>query len=163
MNVWIIALIGATLMTMFACIKDVRALLWIACGVASFAFTTSWQLAQLPYYPAVCGLVDAFQCLLIYHVGKYRWEMLLWRVWQASLLLSIVRFFGWLGGSESLYISGLEAFNWMALAVIASSRIAGTLDDLVRNWYGLGDYLRRALLSLREERPHPPWHARWTW
>lgn len=158
MSIWIISLVVAALGAMCACLNDLRALLWIACGVASFAATTAWQQAQMPYYPAACGLVDAFQCLLIYHLGRYRWEMLLWRVWQTSLLISIGRFLG-LVGSPNLYVAGLEACNWAALAVIVSSRFAaGLADELARDWSWVGLVIHRALLSLRDKRSTPPWH-----
>ena len=134
-----------------------RALAWIACGALGFALTALWEQAELPYHAGICALVDAAQCWLIYHFGRYKWELALYRVWQASILLGIMRFFG-LITSQYWFVTSLELCNWAALAVIVAPKYTASLSDVAPDWPWAHRHLHRALRSLREVREEDPWH-----
>lgn len=137
--------------------RNRRALGWIACGAASFALTLAWQYSELPYHAGICALADAAQCLLIYFFGRYKWELALYRVWQVSILLGIMRFFG-LIASQYGFVTALELCNWAALAVIVAPKYTASLSDVAPDWRWPHRHLHRALRSLRETRAETPWH-----
>lgn len=134
-----------------------RALAWIACGALSFALTLAWEYSELPYHAGICALADTAQCLLIYFFGRYKWELALYRVWQASILLGIMRFFGAIT-SQYVFVLSLELCNWAALAVIVAPKYTAKLSDVAPDWPWPNRHLHRALRALRETRTETPWH-----
>lgn len=136
---------------------DRRAVAWVVAGAVAFAVTYIYAVAGGWRPPVIKTLVDAGLCLGVYIFGCYRWEMLLWRVYQASILISIMHLFGAVPDHTS-YIIGLEACNWAALFVIGTGGLSRTIVDVVDPWRPVPP-LRRALGALRAQRAHPPgWH-----
>ena len=154
--IWIVLLMVGSAVAAIIC-QNRRALGWIACGAASFALTLAWQYSELPYHAGICALSDAAQCLLIYHFGKYKWELALYRIWQVSILLGIMRFFGAIT-SQYGFVTALELCNWAALAVIVAPKYTGSLSDVAADWSIAHRRIHRALRSLREVRAQDPWH-----
>ena len=154
--IWVAMLSAGMTLAALIC-RNQRALLWILCSALSFALTLAWERSQLPYHAGVCALSDAFQCILIYHFGRYKWELALYRVWQVSVLLGIMRFFGFIT-SQYGFVTALELCNWAALAVIVAPKYTASLSDVAPDWSWPSRHVHRALRSLREVREEDPWH-----
>lgn len=159
MSWYLLILAAAALAVFVAAGDDRRAQGWIALGSLSFAATYAYGAAGLPNHAAITAMVDTAQVLAIYFFGRYRWEMHLWRVWQASVLLSILHLAGLTGGTW-IYAVCLEVLNVAALAIIGgrhvAARWAARRDD--RPWVP-----RRLLVALRAlcaERREPPFTRR---
>lgn len=136
---------------------NARALAWLSVATAAFIFSYGYAIAGGAYHVQVTAACDTAQVLALYFWGKRRWEMLLWRVWQTSLLLSLLHLAGWTGG-QFWYAVGLEACNWAALLVIGGGAIAARLaDDGGLVAHPLGS-LHRALRALRAQRGDVPFH-----
>lgn len=155
MNAWQAALAVGAIMTAILVRDDRRALGWIALAALVFVASTAWQRAGLPYHAAATGLMDAGQCLAIYFLARHTWELLLWRVWQLSLLISIFDLAGAIPG-EATYVAALEACNWLALILIGGTAVARRVDDMDPNRRPVGG-LRGAVRALRAPRVAPSW------
>lgn len=130
MNGWQIALlIGATIVAYLSA-RLPRAQLWILAGAASFFFSTAWARYGLPFPPAFTLACDASVCLMIYFFGREKWEIWLYRIFQASVLASLVYLAGpleFFGRSmimdHYVYVTVLELLNWTALFVIGGTSV----------------------------------------
>jgi hypothetical protein len=104
-----------------------RGIAWIAAITADLLASTAYWRADLPYAEVFTGLCDAAICFGIYFIGRYRWEMWLWRLYQGSVLISIL----YLGAhvfrvpsiDQDVYSSMLEAVNWIALISIGGASV----------------------------------------
>lgn len=121
--IWQALLAGAAVAVLALSWHEVRARYWIAAMAVNFTLCTLYQSSGLPHYPFVVGLLDAGLCLTIYFVGAYRWEMALYRIFQGSVLVSILRFSD-LIETQYQYVTALEIVNWLALLVIGGTAIA---------------------------------------
>lgn len=114
-------LIAAAVVGLFTWQLD-RAWLWILAGAASFAASTAWARYGLPHPVAFTALCDVGVCLLIFAFAKHHWELFLFRLFQLSVLVSIVflgiRYMGAPAGAHYAYVATLELINWIALALI---------------------------------------------
>lgn len=139
-----------------------HAWLWIGAGAASFVASTAWGRYDLPMAPLFTAFCDAVVCLLIYGVAKRVWELKLYRLFQASVLVSLV-YFGlvmwWPAvASKATYVTILEIINWLALALILGTGATQWISANGRDhslWFGrdLVRHLGRALLTPRPARP----------
>lgn len=153
---WYLLLLAAAALAVFVRAgDDRRAQGWVVLGAASFAATYAYGAAGLPYHAAITAMVDTGQCLAIYFFGRFRWEMHLWRVWQASVLLSILHLAGLTGGTW-IYAVCLEALNVAALAIIGGRHFAARWADARDNRPWVPRRLLVALRSLCAERREPP-------
>lgn len=107
-----------------------RSNLWIAAGAASFIASTAWSRYGMPFPPAFTMGCDALVCLAIYFLARERWEEWLYRVFQASTLISLVYLAGpiEIGSvvitmSHWLYVVTLEIANWAALLLIGGTAL----------------------------------------
>jgi len=135
--------------------RDPRGIAWIAAGSASFIATAGYEAAGYPYHPIVTGLFDAGVCILIYLFAAFRWEMWLYRIFQTSVLVSLLRATGWID-SHTAYIVALEACNWAAIFVIGGTAAGERIDARVGAHRAAPGRLRRAVASLRSPRSTPP-------
>lgn len=125
MNVWQLSLLAGACAVSIVCLRLPRAHLWIFAGAAAFVAATAWQRAGLPYHAAFTLSCDSCVCLAIYFLGRERWEIGLFRIFQVSVLTSLVFLAGpiTLFGSTLLlshgvYVIFLELWNWAALLLI---------------------------------------------
>lgn len=158
MNSFQLALaIGAAFVGLISVHLD-RALLWITAGAVSFIASTAYGRYGLPLPPLFTAVCDACVCIGIYLYATQRWELGVYRLFQLSVLVSIV-FLGmiFLSPVEThfWYVTVLECINWAVLLLITGTavaqwvgadgdRTAGSPRRLVR-------WAERALLS-----PAPP-------
>lgn len=107
---------------------NLRAAAWVAAAAVSYAVSTVYWRMGLPHGAFVAGAADAMVCLGIYFFGRMRWEMHLWRLFQASVAINIVYLGGevgtWASLSHNAYAVMLEAVNWAAIILIGGTGIA---------------------------------------
>lgn len=136
-----------------------RGILWVLTAAASFAASTAYWRTGLPYAEGVAGICDAAVCLSVYFIGRQRWEMWIWRLFQTSVAINFLYLAGNIGIFAQIphdtYSIMLEAINWMTLLLIGGmstmQRIGFSDGSAHRPW----DRVRVALHSLREERTEP--------
>lgn len=141
---------------------------WLFAGAMSYVVSVIYWRSGLPYGAAVAGLCDAAVCLSVYFLGRYQWEMWVWRIFQTAVavnLFYLAQQYGIparLGLMWSLshndYSVMLEALNWIALLLLGGTgvlQMAGGLDasNAVSNAAGGLRRLVRPLFRPREQ-PH---------
>ena len=141
-----------------------RAWAWLLAASVSYAVSTLYWRAGLPYAPFIAGMMDALICLGVYFFGKLRWEMWMWRLFQFSVGINIIQLGGqfgvWQSPSHNAYAIILEAINWLALLFIGGSgaiQMIGAQNAVAaahRPWDGVLRFVR----PLYRERSHPPFH-----
>ncbi len=170
-------LIGALLcVTVCLAFRNWRAIMWVIAVSASYALSTIYWRLNLPHAEAVTALGDGAVVLLVYHSGRYQWEMALWRLYQLSVLISILYLASNIGVLDRLsmfllnahigklphnaYASMLEAINWLALAGLAGTawlqRVGMSHGNSNPHW--AWRLLRRANAALQRERKTPAFH-----
>lgn len=155
MDGWQIALaIGAAIAAALSW-REPRGIAWIIAGAASFIATDSYEAAGWPYHAIVTGFFDAGVCLLIYFFAAYRWEMWLYRIFQTSVFVSLLRASGFID-SHYAYIVALEVCNWAALLVIGGTAIGERVDARMALHRPARGRFRRAVATLRQARRSPP-------
>lgn len=153
MNEFQIALAIGAVIAVAVAWRVPRAAMWILAGAMSFIASTAWARYGMPYPPVFTGLCDAAICLGIYFFGKSAWEMRLWRLFQASVLVSLLYFVGVIGPHWA-YIVALEAINWLALLLIIGFGVVERYGNAAR-WRS-DSRVRWAFHTLRAERPERP-------
>ncbi len=141
--------------------RNWRATGWIAALAGSFLASSFYWRTGLPYGEFFAGICDATVCLLIYAFGKYRWELAVWRMFQAMLLVNILYLAGNIGifyrVDHVFYASILEALNILILLTIGGVAVLqriGSNGSFLSSW----PRVHRALLALRaRRRSHPFW------
>lgn len=160
-----LALLIGALTTAFFARKLPHAWLWISAWALSFVASTAYYRMGFPYYPVATLFFDGCLSIAIYGKAKERWELLLMRLVQCSILISLVYsyllFFQKTAAHHWLYIVLLEAVNWAALAMIFGTavldRIRSNGDSAARHWVS---GIRSNLNPLRSSRTQDPWHTR---
>lgn len=151
-----LALLVGVLAAAAACRFKDRPLLWLTVGVVNYVITSAYYALGLPYHAFFTAMADSAVCLSIYFGGKYHWEMGLYRVYQFSVAISILRL-STLIDDAYFYALLLEACNWLAIFVIIGKGIAERLENgdayLDRHLRGR---VHRALRFVREERNTQP-------
>lgn len=159
MDIWQTSLLIGAVGTALLCHREPRALLWIAVGAMNFVVTAAFETRWPAWHPYFTGFADASVCLAIYFIGRHKWEMMVWRIFQTSVLVSIL-FIAGLIPSHYAYIAGLEACNWAALVVIGGTQGLRLVD------HGMGwnrfrrahQRLHRLVRALCEKRAKAPFH-----
>lgn len=158
MNEFQIALLIGLVVTGLISSRLPRAWLWLACGLASFVASTAYARFGLLYPPAFTLACDASVCLAVYFFGKERWEENLYRVFQLSVLISLLHMSHFISG-HWLYVVSLELLNWAALLVIGVTaildRARGHGGITHRHW---SPHFHRSDLALRRIRQTQPFH-----
>lgn len=143
-----------------------RATLWIFAGGVNFIASTAWWRYGLPYPPAFTMALDSVMCLAIYFFCKEIWEERLFRVFQLSVLCSLVFLAGPISilgitivMSHHIYIISLELCNWGALVIIATP----TIIDMAKHYeidtnLRWGHNVRNSHSSWRAARKQAPFH-----
>lgn len=134
-----------------------RARLWLASGAASYVLSTSWWNLGLPHHSAFTLFCDASVCLLIYFRGLENWELKVYKIFQFSVLVSLVRMINF-EGSADLYPVLLEGCNWAVLLLISFTALLSEAtrgNRAFHRWIG-GFYMPNT--SLREARATKPFH-----
>lgn len=158
-----LALIIGALVTAIIARKLPHSWLWISAWALSFVASTAYFRLGLPYYPIATLFFDGCLSIAIYGKARERWELLLMRLVQCSILISLVYsyllFFQKTVAHHWLYIVLLETVNWAALALIlgtaALDRIRANGDSSAHHWVS---GLYRHLNPLRSSRTSVPWH-----
>ena len=124
-------IIGAGI-TGLVSLGDRRALAWLATGAADFVATAMYfhYHPTSEFHPFIAAMADAFVCILIDIYGWHRWEMKLWRIFQASVLVNLLRLSG-IVPDHTFQAIALEALNWAALVVIGGPRIMRHADGFL--------------------------------
>lgn len=164
----LLLLIGAVVVASLT-VRLPRAHYWLLAGGASFVFSTAWARYALPYPPAFTLSCDAAVCLLIYFFGRERWEEHVYKIFQLSVLISLVYLAGpieigsiMITMNHWFYIVLLELCNWAALAVIGGTAI---MDRIGANEDGAGHrrgmHIHRPYAAWRSSRTTQPFHKVW--
>lgn len=127
MSVFELALIIGAAITAIISRRNPRGVAWVAAITADLIASTAYWRADLPYAEVFTAMCDASICFGIYFIGRYRWEMWVWRLYQVSLLISFlylgVHVFGLSSVSQDDYSSLLEIVNWIAFLSIGGISI----------------------------------------
>lgn len=130
MSEWESYLLAALVAAALLNLGNYRAWLWLLVGATNYVLTSAYYDAGLPMHPMVTALADASTCLAIYFVCKWfggqRWELPLFTIFQASVLVSFVQIFR--GEMDYAYALLLEVCNWLALATIIAAGTTRLLD-----------------------------------
>lgn len=157
-------LIGAVLVGLVSWRYDRRGIMWICVAALSYINATiAWRL-HLPYAEAITAAGDVAICLAVYFAGREMWEMLIWRLFQTSVAISLLYLAGNLGVFLSIphefYSVLMETINWLLLLFIGGMSIAryiGAKNVLAHQpWRNI----HLALHSLRQKRAHGPFTSR---
>jgi len=136
-----------------------RAVVWICAAAASFAVSALYEGAGLPYAAAFTLCCDAAVCYAVYSWASEEWELWLFNLFRASVLISIMHLLGLVGG-HYVYVAALDVVNWLVLIVISGTAIldmAGHHGNNTRSRW-VAD-IRGAWRALRASRQTPPfWH-----
>lgn len=165
MDVFQSSLLIAAIVVMIGAARVDRAALWIFLAGADFFLSAVYEVLGFPYPPFATALFDSLLCLAIYFGGRTRWEIGLFRIFQASVLTSIVYLAGGvlnIGVSHYWYVALLEGWNWLALMVIGATAFAewagGRYGGRARGY--LGSHLSGARTALFAKRADDPWHKK---
>lgn len=158
MNQFQIALMIGAIIALLLSTNLPRSWLWILAGAGSFAASTLYARFGLPYPSAFSVTCDSAVVLAIYHCAKEKYELVLWRVFQAMILINILYLAGWIGPHWA-YIIALELMNWAALLFITGTAIAERIahSETHPGWLG-NRRLRGFSMALRSQRAEAPWH-----
>lgn len=168
MNEFQIALLIGAVVASLLSMRLPRAQIWLLTIAAAFAFSTAWQRAGLPFHPAFTLGCDAGVCLAIYFLGREKWEIGLYRIFQASVLTSLIFLAGPLEVFGAVfrmsnygYVVMLEAWNWLALLVIGgvglSETLKGRVNENAAGHRRFADFLG-AIRAWRASRQSEPFH-----
>jgi hypothetical protein len=119
-------LLTGALIVVVLCWQLEHAWLWISAGAASFVASTAWARHGMPAPHLFTAACDAAVCLMIYQLAKKKWELYLFRIFQASVLVSLsvlASHFWGVAGTKYVYVTMLELLNWLALALILCTGI----------------------------------------
>lgn len=158
---WHSLLIVGAIFTACTCLKNRRGLFWLICGSLASIISGIYSCHDNLKYPeAISAICDMTICLLIYLFGEKRWEMVLYRLFQVSSLLSILALYHFLP-DHFTYEVGLETVNWLAIGIILGINLTGKVQF---DGYGnlAGQYalslLYFSVLSLRSKRSTGPFY-----
>ena len=168
MNEFQIALLIGAVIASLLSLRLPRAQLWIWTMAAAFVLPTAWQRADLPFHPAFTLGCDAGVCLAIYFFGREKWEIGLYRIFQASVLTSLLFLAGPLEVFGTVfymsnygYVVVLEMLNWLALLLIGgvglSEILKGQADESASGDRWLPGFLG-SLRAWRTSRQAKPFH-----
>jgi hypothetical protein len=157
MNVFQIALLIGAALTALISYRLPHALLWLFVAGAD-AVACDVYYAYDGARPAVFTLcVDCLVCLAIHWLAKERYEIWLFRIFQLSVFVSVLRISGVLVSSY-MYVTTLELINWLALLLISSTAILGKVGASDRFFhYRFRDFLHSAYSYLRRPRKTAHW------
>jgi hypothetical protein len=134
-----------------------RAWLWIFAGFCSFVLSAVYWRLGLPHHPAFTAFADSSVCLAIYFNARERWEMGLYKVFQLSVLISLLKLGGFM--PDGLwYPAALELINVAALLLISGTAIFAGAAHGIRSVWHRNDSFYRSLFPLRAARTTPPFH-----
>lgn len=108
------------LLALFA--GQVRGALWVLAIVLDLAMSTAWWVHDLPYGDVFTAGCDFAICILIYLFAGFRWELWLFRLYTASVLISLIDLAAsiwapvWI--DHDTYSIGLEIINYSAFILI---------------------------------------------
>jgi hypothetical protein len=140
-----------------------RSVFWISLGALSFIASTAWARYDFPMEPFFTAVCDAAVCLAIFFLAQLKWELMLFRLFQASVLISLT-YYGltvfWPSvASHYVYVTLLEIINWLALLLIFGTGIiqsAGVHGDAaISGWDRSVRWAERTLLAPRTSHPFP--------
>lgn len=147
MSEWQFALLlGAVAVATFAAPRNPRGVIWVVVGAASFALTTAYQRAGLPYHPAFTAFCDTAVCCAIYVFARYRWEAWLFACFMAMVVAGTIHFIAY-KDNHYLYIVLLEVCNWAALFVVFVATVGEIVVDGDLARWAPRSRLRRAVRS----------------
>lgn len=124
-------MVGAAALFVALLCRDNRSMLWVLAISLDLVVSTAWWRAELPYPDAFTAVCDFSVCIALYLIGRYRWELWLFLIYQFSMLVSIVDFAMSIGRAglvdHDIYSSVLEACNYGAFLLIGGT--AGLAAD----------------------------------
>lgn len=132
-----------------------RGAAWVVAIVADLMLSTAYWRADLPYGDVVTALCDFTVCVMVYCLGRYRWELHLFLLYQFSMLVSVIDLGAMIWApawiDHDTYSSVLEVVNYIAFFMIggvSSFAFSDRLDVAVfRPWR----WLRPAVFPLFSE------------
>lgn len=165
MNGFHVALIAGALFVALTSWRLDRSILWILAGAMSFVASALWERLSLPLPPLFTACCDAAVCLTIYAYARQAWELLLYKLFLISIMISIV-FVGFTifppkMAPHAIYITLLEGVNWLALLLILGTAAMQRIKAHGGRSFRLGRrvvlWAERTLFSPKT--PHRWWHA----
>lgn len=151
MSSYQIALLIACLVVALSCKVIPHARAWVITMFFSFILSVIWQRTNMPY-PAYFNLVlDVSFCIALNILATENWELKLHRLFQGSVLISLLRLCGGIP-SNTTYVISLELINWAALLLITFTTIFNRIYDGNDHNYNRSFSFYNAYLSLRKIR-----------
>ena len=167
------ALLVGSCVTMLASWNLPRARFWILMGAVSFAISSWYWNAGLPYPSAFGAGTNLIICFFLYALAVQQWELRVWNCFHLMIAIDILWLLGWIDNAinfvnsfdipafqiqvESHYVFAvmLELCNWLALAVIFTT---GLLERFYvdRTHHGSDWLLGAVSRSLRSKRALAP-------
>lgn len=136
-----------------------RAIGWLVAGQVSIAVSVAYWKTGWPYGELIAGLCDASVCLMIYALGRYRWEMALWRLFQTMVLVNLIYLSSRLGLIPAIdhdaYSSVLEILNVVIIFLAGGSAALQRINGSGRA-FSPWHRVRGAVVALFEKRTSPP-------
>jgi hypothetical protein len=143
---------------------DRRSLGWVFLSALAYLGTSAYWRAGFIEPSLISGIVDGAVCMTVYFLGKYRWELFIWRYYQFFVAVHVV----WLMGLHGLaprvdmvvYSGVLELTNILIALTIGGIALGKGVGDA---WEldGFGDRLRRIDSAVHQERKIPSFHKTW--
>ena len=158
-NAWQAALLSGALFVSLTSLlfRRGRSAAWVAVAAGTFVLSVVYYRMGLPAFWLMNGALDAGACILVYLFGRHVWELALWRLFQAMILVSILYAVPAVGLSHYAYVVALEIINWCVLLLLfATSVPEGVIHDAVRRHRLTGLGIRRAGRALHRKRAEPP-------
>lgn len=155
MNEFEVMLLGMAAVTAFVSRKMPRAWVWIFAAFASFVLSAVYWRLGLPHHPAFTAFCDSSVCLALYFNGKERWELHLYKLFQLSVLISLLKLGSFIP-SGIWYPAILELINVAALLLISGTAILAGAADGNHSAWNRGRGVHRSLHPLRAARSSPP-------
>lgn len=132
-------LAGCAAYVVSALCRSARGQFWIAVILADLVASTAYWRAGLPLADAATAACDFVVALLVYVLGRYRWELWIMLLYWTSMLVSFVDLAARM--NHDAYSSVLELINYVAFATIgvtASFQRSGRgVRGADRSWRGL--------------------------
>lgn len=92
---------------------------WILFGAVSIFASRLYWAAGYAHPAFVAAMCDALVCIAIDRWAREEWELKLYRVFQAQVLVNLIFHVGF--GTQYVYALSLEALNWTALGIIGGT------------------------------------------
>lgn len=109
-----------------------RAMGWAAAGAGIYVISVIYYRAGLPGPVVFAGVLDFLIIAALFRLALYRWELVLWIMFDAMLLLNLINSLGLTPTYE--HTTALEVLNIVAGFIVIGGAGVLTREGHVDNW-----------------------------